>query len=657
MRLPTTLLALLLVGVAAPTMAQAPASSDTPGQTSLGVRYTQPKDWTARVDGPTTVVVAPERDLSIAVVDVGETRGAEAAAAKAWSLYQPDRMPKMRLVSPGAPGEGWDERVAIAYEASPGDRAVASVLALRTGTAWTVMIADGSAATLGKRSAAAATIQQSLRPAGFERESFAGVTAHQLTPERLQALRDFVAESARTLGVPGVGLALVDRDGVIWQGGVGVRELGSSEPVDENTRFMIASNTKGMSTLLLSVLVDEGKVRWDERVTDLYPAFRLGNDETTNATLVRHLVCACTGLPRKDFAFILGDTKAPAIDTFRQLANTQPTSGFGELFQYNNLMASAAGYLGGALVHPKTEIGAAYDQAMDELIFEPLGMSRTTFDYSKAMQGNWARPHGLDVDGHIKEIPNDFNFTVYAYRPAGGAWSTAADMGRYAQLELTKGLTRDGQRLVSETNLLERRTRGVPVGEDSWYGMGLFNEVVSGVPVITHGGTLLGYHSNFYVLPDAGVAAVLLTNADPGAAMLAPFLRRLLEVLYDGKPEAAKEVAAAADRIHALALARRERLTVPGDPAVLANLAANYRNAEVGTIAIRDQDGGKWAKAGFIEGPIATRTNPDGSVSLVSSAPGAIGLDALVGMKDGVRTLTVQDGQNAYVYMETPTTS
>ena len=381
MRLPPTLLTLLLAGVAAPAMAQAPvqtaapapaaapAAADTAGQTSLGVRYTQPKGWTARVDGPSTVFAAPERDLNIAVVDVGASPDARAAAAKAWSLYRAGPAPTVRLTSAAAPADGWDERVAIAYEASPGDPTVASAVALRTGAIWTVMIADGVAATLNKRSAAASIIQQSLRPAGFERESFAGRTAHQLTPERVAALREFVAQSAKTLGVPGVGLAFVNRAGVIWQGGIGVRELGSTEPVDADTRFMVASNTKGMSTLLLAKLVDEGKVGWDEPVTDVYPAFRLGSDATTKATLVRHLVCACTGLPRKDYAFILGATDAPAIDTFRQLAATQPTSGFGELFQYNNLMASAAGYLGGMIVHPKMEIGAAFDRAMDELIF------------------------------------------------------------------------------------------------------------------------------------------------------------------------------------------------------------------------------------------------------------------------------------------------
>ena len=645
-----SLLALALLGIPAPLVAQ----GQTDGATPSGVSFTQPKDWSVAANGPATIFAAPEADLHIAVVDAGSAPDAQAAAAKAWAIYRPAMARPVQLVTPRAPGEGWDERVSIEYETSPEEAAVAFALALRKGGSWTVMIADGAQATYGKRSAAASIIQQSLRPAGYERESFAGRAAHRLTPDRIAALRDFVAESARVLGVPGVGIALVDQGQVVWQGGVGVRALGSPEPVDENTKFMIASNTKGMATLLLSVLADEGELRWDQPVTELYPAFRLGDDATTEATLVRHLVCACTGLPRKDYAFILADSGAPATDTFRQLAQTQPTSAFGELFQYNNLMASAAGYLGGAIAYPDLELGAAFDKAMENRIFEPLGMDDTTFDFEEGMSGNWARPHGLDIDGRVVEMSNDFNFTVYPHRPAGGAWSTAADMAHYVQLELSKGLTPEGDRLVSEANLVERRERGVPVGEDSWYGMGLFERIAWGVPVVTHGGTLLGYHSNFYVLPEAGIGAAILTNADPGAAMLGPFLRRLLEVVYDGKPEAAEEVAVAAARIEAQADAQRARLTVPGDPAVLGNLAATYRNPEVGALTITERDGATWIDAGFIEGPVATRSNADGSVSLVSVGPGAIGVDALIGERDGARTLTIRDSQHEYIYTEAP---
>lgn len=647
------LYAIALMSLSFPAFAEAPANTDQPGQTPAGVQYVQPREWSAQARGPLTVFIAPEADLSIAVVDVGNAGDARTAAAKAWSLYKPSAVPNLNLVTAAPPAGGWSERASIAYETSPNERAVRAALALKQGQTWTVMIIDGSEATFNKRSAAVAIIQGSLHPARYSRESFAGRTAHHLTPERIRLLRDFVAQSARTLGVPGIGLALIDHGKVVWVGGVGVRALGSTAPVDAHTKFMIASNTKGMSTLLLSILADEGKLRWDQHVTDLYPSFRLGDDATTRSVEVRHLVCACTGLPRKDFAFILADQGVPASDTFRQLADTQPTSKFGELFQYNNLMASASGYLAGSLSYPKMEIGAAYDRAMQVKIFDPLHMQDTTFDYRKGESGNWARPHGYDIDGRMTVMTNFFNYTVYPYRPAGGAFSSAADVARYVQLELSKGVTPEGKRLVSETNLLERRKRGVPVGENIWYGMGLFNRVAWGVPVVTHGGTLQGYHSDWWALPEEGIGAVVLTNADSGAAMLDPFLRRLLEVVYDGTPEAVQEVASAATRLKAQNTERRTRLTLPGDPAILSNLAPRYNGPEGSSLTIRNIGGHRWIQAGSIKGPLATRKNADGSISVVSIGPGFIGFDGVVATDpQNRRTLTVRDSQHAYVYTE-----
>ena len=645
-------LAIALALLAMPLPAIAQSAADTPGKTASGIAYIQPRDWTQTSTGGLTVFTAPEGTFRIAVVEVGAAADARAAAAAAWTRFAPQANRPVRLVSTGAPGDGWDERTSIAYETAPSERAAVSALALRTGTNWTVVITDGAEAVAAKRSSAAGLVIQSVRPAGYQRESFAGRTAHRLTPERIQLLRDFVAQSAKTLEVPGVGLALIDGGKVVWEGGIGVRALGSPEPVDAHTKFMIASNTKGMATLLLSVLADEGKLRWDQKVTDLYPQFRLGSDDVTRSVEVGHLVCACTGLPRKDYAFILADSGAPASDTFKQLAVTQPTSKFGELFQYNNLMASAAGYLGGHLAYPKMELGAGFDRAMQTRIFGPLGMRDTTFDLKLGESGDWARPHGYSIDGRMVLMSNGFNHLITPHRPAGGAWSSAADMAKYVQLELGKGVMANGKRLVSEANILERRKHGVSLGQDAWYGMGLMDRIESGVQVVTHGGTLQGYHSTFYALPESGIGAVILTNADSGPAMFAPFLRRILEVAYDGKPEATLAIAPAAARLKAGAAAKRARLTVPGDPAVLAGLAARYRSPDGLNMTISDRSGVKWLTAGFIEGPIATRKNSDDSISIVSVGPGSIGVDALVGTKDGKRTLAIRDSQHEYLYTE-----
>jgi CubicO group peptidase (beta-lactamase class C family) len=92
---------------------------------------------------------------------------------------------------------------------------------------------------------------------------------------------------------------------VVYQGGLGVRQLGKPERVDADSLFIAASNTKALTTLLLARLVDEHKLRWDEPVIEAYPSFRLGDAETTRRVLVKHLVCACTGMPRQDLEWLM----------------------------------------------------------------------------------------------------------------------------------------------------------------------------------------------------------------------------------------------------------------------------------------------------------------------------------------------------------------
>src|SRR5258708_10482101 len=108
----------------------------------------------------------------------------------------------------------------------------------------------------------------------------------------------------KKLGVPGASMALISGGQVVYEGGLGVRELGKPTPVDANALFRAAANTKGRTTLLLARLADEKKLHWEQPVTQIYPAFKLGDADTTKKVLVRHLVCACTGLPRQDLEWI-----------------------------------------------------------------------------------------------------------------------------------------------------------------------------------------------------------------------------------------------------------------------------------------------------------------------------------------------------------------
>jgi len=173
-----------------------------------------------------------------------------------------------------------------------------------------------------------------------------------------------------------------------------------------------------------------------------------------------------------------------------------------------------------------------------------------------------------------------------------------------------------------------------------------------GIPVVHHGGSMFGYKSDMIFLPDHGVGAVILTNSDTGGSLTGLFGRRLLEVLFDGKPEAVEQAkVAVAQRAAALAK-RRERLVVPADAAEAGKLAARYACPELGALHVRAQDGatifdfGKWHSA------VASRRNDDGTTSFISIDPTVDGFTFVVGDRDGKRALIIRDAQHEYAFVE-----
>lgn len=627
-------------------------SADTPRATAGGATFTLPAGWSIATAKDLVVLETPEPDTHIAIFDAA-AGDAAAAVMAAWAAYKPESKRPMKLVTPRPAKEGWDERQIFEYETSPNERAAVEALALRAGTSWTVIILDGTDPTVEKRSAAVNLVFGSLRPKGYKRESFAGRQAHPLDPDAIAKLTAFVESSMKQLGIPGVALAFIDKGKIVYEGGLGVRELGKPTRVDENTLFMAASNTKGMTTLLLAELVDQKKLRWDQPVVEVYPSFKLGEAETTKKVLVKNLICACTGLPRQDLEWLFEYKNATPESELALLGTMQPTSKFGEVFQYSNLMAAAAGYIGGHLVYPNRELGTAYDAAMQKMIFDPLGMKSTTFNYAKALAGNHATPHGDDVDGRPKISSMDINYSIVPARPAGAVWTSSADLIRYVQLELTQGKLPDGKQLVSAENLLMRRAPQVQLGEDSSYGMGLTMDHTYGVQVISHGGSMSGFKSNWFALPEYGVAAAILTNSDNGGMLLGPFSRRLLEVLFDGKPEAEADVAARAAAHKAQIAKDRERLVVPASPELVSGLAKHYSSKELGDLDVITHDGATIFDLGEWKSTVASRKNDDGTTSFITIDPGTDGFEFVVSERGGKRVLIIRDGQHEYVFTET----
>lgn len=624
---------------------------ETPRTTPGGATFKVPAGWSIETGRTMVTLTPPEPDTHIVIVDA-QGADAKAAVAFAWAEYKPTANRPLKLATPRPGREGWDERQVFDYETSPNERAVVQAIALRAGTKWTVVILDGTEMTFEKRSAPAGLILESLRPKGYQRETFAGRKPHALDAERIAQMKEFVQVAMKELGIPGASMALIDNGKVVYQGGFGVREIGKPEKVDENTLFMAASNTKGMTTLLLSELVDQKRLKWNEPVIDVYPSFKLGSEDTTRKVLVKNLICACTGLPRQDLEWIFEFKQATPQTTFTTLSTMEPTSKFGEVFQYSNLMASAAGYIGAHILYPDLDLGTAYDRAMQEKIFDPLGMKSTTFDFRRALAGNHATPHGDDVDGEPSVADMAFNYAMVPARPAGGVWTSASDLSRYVELELTKGRLPDGKQLVSQENLLMRRSPQVMLGEDASYGMGLEENHHYGVSVISHGGSMAGFKSNWWAIPDAGIGAVLLTNSDSGGYLLGPFQRRLLEVVYDGKPEAVADVAAQAARYKARLKKDRERLVVPADPAEVQKLAKKYVSKELGEIAVRNDNGVVTFDFGEWKSKVASRKNDDGTISFITIDPTNDGFEFVVAERQGKRALIIRDGQHEYVFTE-----
>ena len=650
----TLTLALLLivcgsVQAAAPDAASAKQrlSADTPKTTVLGNTFIAPAGWSISVRGPATILEAPEGDSRILLVDV-RAKDADAAVAAGWAAYQPPKWP-LKVVTEVPDKDGWSKQRNYSYQTSPNERRDVAAGVQFAGDVWTVVIYDVAQAVGEKRGAQIALIFDKLLPKGYSRETFAGKKAQRLDAARIAKLTKFITDGERATGVPGVSFGLVQDGKVVFSGGVGVRELGGATKVDGDTLYMIASNTKGLTTLLLAKLVDAGKITWKTPVTQLLPQFKLGNADTTRRVLVEHLVCACTGLPRQDMEWLFqfkGVTPEGALAT---LATVQPTSKFGEMFQYSNLLAGAAGFTGGHVLYPQLEIGAAYDKAMQTQVFDPLGMKATTFDYRRALSGNRSIAHSPDVDGKPARAVFELNYSIIPLRPAGAGWSNVNDMLKYVSMELANGALPDGSRYISKEPLLARRDAKVPIGKDAVYGMGLEVDTTYGVPVVHHGGDMIGYHSDMMWLPEQQVGAVVLTNGDPGWLIRGGFRRKLQEVLFDGHPEADADLAAAAKTFFAQIAAERKTLVVPANAQEAGKLGARYKNAALGELAVQRSGTKTMFDFGEWQSEVASRRNPDGTTSFITISPGVNGFEFVVG-GGAKKTLTLRDAQHEYAF-------
>ncbi len=627
-------------------------SADVPMTTPDGNRFILPAGWSMASVGQALVLTPPEGGSHIVLVDI-TAKDADAAVAMAWALYHKNARWPLKLASDRSPRDGWAQNRFYEYETALSDKRSVFARALKRGERWTVMIHDVDNAVGAKRVAQIERLLGSLVGKGYVRETFAGKTANKLDAKRIEALTQFLDAARQELNIPGVALGIVQDGKVVFAGGFGVRELGKPDKVDADTLFLSASVTKPLTTLMLAKLVDAGKFNWDTPVVEVLPTFKLGDAETSRQLQMKHLVCACTGLPRRDMEWIFNSEGSTPATVMTMLGTMKPNSKLGDLYQYSNILAAAGGFVGGHALYPSQELGAAYDASMQTLVFDPLGMKATTFDFARAQRGNYAAPHAEDVDGNTVRAEMGHNYTGISMRPDGGAWSNINDLLQYVQMELHNGLLPDGQRYINQAPLLARREQQVARGgENQGYGMGLKIDRNQGTPLVWHGGSMVGYQAEVLWLPEHKVGVVLLFNANAGAYLRGLFKSRLMEVLFDAEPKAFKNLAAQSKRMKEDIVTERKTFTLPADPTVIDVLASHYRSAELGSIKVVRKSSSTWLDFGDWQSEIATQREEDGTHVLLSISPGVRGYRFIVVNRSGRRSLILRDEQREYVLDE-----
>lgn len=645
----------IAASVAAPPAPEAMSSVAEPSlavTTDAGATFLPPRGWTRKSTPGLHAFTAPEGDGTLAIAH-GPAVSADDAVEKAWTRLE-GRAATAETSADRELRGGWSTVRAYRYPAKAGSDRFRYAQAVHDGREWVVMLADLSGPVAARRESQLTLLLGSLRAKGYAGPKPLPHKAHTLDAARVAALVDFLEQARIAFDIPGAALGLVQDGEIRFAGGLGVRKLGSTDRVDARTRFLSASITKALTSLMIAKRVDAGDLRWDQRVADLSPRFRVADPARTRDIRVRHVLCACTGLPRQDLeAYFRGDELTPE-GTLDLLATMAPTAGIGELYQYSNPMAVAGGYVVARQAYPTMDSGEAYDRAMQELVFDPLGMRSTTFDAAAAQRGNHASPHAQRSDGSTAVVTESgFNDAGIPMRPDGGAWTDVTDLLAYLRMELAKGRLPDGSRYIGEAALLERQVGQVARGGmDQWYGMGLKINENQGLRIVTHGGSMAGYQGEFAFLPAHGVGMVLLMNADAGAEVRGFFQDRLLEVLFDLDLGVQARMAERASARGQAAKDEARRLKAPLDAGLQARLAGHYRSEALGDIQIVAGKGATWLDTGGWRSELAAPTDPSATTVVETISPGGAGLVLEAGERSGRRTLRVSDGERDYEFVE-----
>jgi len=608
-----------------------------------------PGGWIAANPGDPLTLVAPEGDLTLALVASPAATEVEEMLRLAWRRVRPDFDLPLRQKVEMPTTDGWDKAIQAVYSTLESESRMVIAIARLLGERAYITLIDGMKAGFSRRMAQIAELNDAWKPAGLKEPSLAGVSPRAFGEDERQAMNSFVDWAMRHIGIPGVAIAVVQDGRTVYAEGFGVTRAGGSDAVTPQTRFMIGSSTKPLTTLMMARLVDRGNFSWTTPVTEVLPDFTLADPEVTQRIEMRHTVCACTGMPRRDLDLIFRFRGVRAEDRIAEMRQMRPTTGFGETFQYSNYLVAAGGYAAAHSYAPDLMLGDAYERSMQNLVFEPLGMGQSSVLSIHSPLD--AAPHGRTLDGDCVPIDPVLEEFADSMAPSGSVWSTVLDMARYVNCELSNGLNEQGEQVVSEDNLLARRRSAIKIDGKTSYGLGLMLTEQQGLAQVTHGGNTLGFSADMAFFPEHGIGMVVLSNLRAANLFLSAVGQRLIEILFGAEARAEALVTSAKKALDdSLASIRQRVKTKPEATAWIQDYVGQYASEELGSASISQQGDGFRIAFESWSSDVGSEEQSDKSRHIVlTSAPflGSIKLQ----LTDDPNVLLLDGGQTRYKFV------
>ncbi|MBY0241265.1 MAG: serine hydrolase [Burkholderiaceae bacterium] len=424
----------------------------------------------------------------------------------------------------------------------------------------------------------------------------APATAAQASAYNLDA---DVQRVLKTFDVPGIAIAVVKDGKVVAAQGYGVRKLGDPAPVTGKTLFEIASNSKAFTAAALAMLVDEGKLKWDDPVTKHLPWFQMNDPYVTGAMTVRDLLTHRSGLGLGAGDLMWWPTTTFSSDEIIQgLRHIKLATSFRDRYAYDNLLYIVAG----KIIADKA--GKSWGDATRERILAPLGMSATTTSVTAMLQApDHSAPHS-QIDGKAAVVKP---MLVENAVGAVGINTNAEEIARWMAMLMNGGKTADGKQLLSARQVAEMWTLQTPMKvpepkgkladtKPNFYGYGLGFQLrdYRGRKLAMHGGALQGFYSRVVMAPEENLGIAIFTNAENSGSMNA-LQWRLLDH-YFGAPQrdwigiiADDEQTRHKEELAKLAKASSVRAAQSSPSLPVAAYAGDYRDAWYGVVSIKPE--------------------------------------------------------------------